>query len=232
MKSEGFLGRAVKLLSGLKFKYLDGLAAVDDRLGEADSAALRVAMMVSALDGDVTAEELDAFETLAKRCRGYTGESAAAVLKLGLRSAGYLALQAKRLSGDELVAEFCGEALTAVSNVLTLGDSRDVRRAFVMWTAMAMADGEYSAIERACIRALREKLGEMLERVRAAGMSGSSGYTPFVTDPCVLNEAVCACAQVPDENFLAKAESLVAALNGEMAVETERALGELIVKGA
>lgn len=231
MKKDGILGKAVRLLTGLKYGCLENGEELA-KLGETDSAVLRVAMMISAIDGDVSDDEFAAFETLAKRCRGYSAESAAAVLKAGLRSAGYLQLQARRLKEKELVAEFSSEAMAALSRMFACGDVRDLRRAFVMWTVMAMADGDYSGVERACLDELRKRMADVIKRVRAAGLSGAVGYATAMMGAGPATDALCLFPEVPNEAFLARAEGLVARLRNEAdSAEATAALKALIVEG-
>ena len=126
-----------------------------------DFGVLKVAFMVAALDGEVTAAEYRAFEALAKKCRGYTPKAAAAALDEAMRSAGYLMLLSKRAKDAELIKAFVGEAQAALPMGFAYFSVEDVRRAVVTWIAMGMSDGDYSAREKKCIEALRKLFAEL-----------------------------------------------------------------------
>jgi len=148
------------IIGGFKLKCCKTLV-LRERLGKADIGILKVAFMVAALDGEVTDAEYDAFAALAKKCRGYTPESAAAALDEAMRSAGYLLLVAKRLKTPALVKAFVAEAKKALPDGFAYCTLDYVRRAFVTWIAVGMSDGDYSDRERACIEALRKAFAEL-----------------------------------------------------------------------
>lgn len=147
-----------KLIDSFKFR---SNRLMKDRLNKADLGVLKVAFMVAALDGEVTEAEYEAFEALAKKCRGYTPEGAEAALEGAMRSAGYLMLLSKRVKTAQLVKAFVREADAALPNGFAYLSVEDVRRAIVIWTAMGMSDGDYSAREKACIEAIRKHFAEL-----------------------------------------------------------------------
>lgn len=124
------------------------------RIGRLDLGVLKIALMVAALDGEVTAAEYAAFDEFARKCRGYTPSSGASALREAMRAAGYLLLLSKRVSDDELVRAFIDEVGAALPADFALYAPEDVRAAFVIWVSMAMSDGDYSPRERGCIEAL------------------------------------------------------------------------------
>jgi len=154
-------------------RVLRGLRLVrDDRFGKLDYGILQVALMVAALDGDIAKAEVDTIGDLAKTCRGYSEATAAAAFDAALRSAGYLALLAKVGTRAKLLSAFLDEALLALPSGFLNGELSDVRRAFVMWTALAMSDGDYSDIEREAIRMLEKTWVDMKSAL--VGVPGTS----------------------------------------------------------
>ena len=227
MKNNGMLSKAVKLLSSIKTKITGA-----DRFGDTDSAVLKVAMMIAALDGDVTQEELGSFAKLARQCRGYSAEEADRVMDEGLRSAGYLVLQAKRLGEKKLLDAFVAEADAAMPGGFAVADAADVRRAFVMWTAMAMSDDDYSDVERKALAAFRKHLDAIAETVNAYNDSRRSAYSPAFARAFVLEEKEFKFKSATTDAFMEKAEKLIAKLNREATAEAAaQELKDLIVKG-
>lgn len=232
MKKNGILKSAVKLLTGLKIEGLACVGLSPEKFSKADFGVLQVAMMITALDGDVREDELAAFDRLAKKCAGYTAESAAAALKQGLRAAGYLALQAKRLKEKDLIAEFVEEAMSAMPEGLLLGRAEPVRRAFVMWISMAMSDGDYSGVERKAIAALLKRIGETMsdrdEKERSMWREIAPAYAVAYADERQTFEA----RKAPSDDFMAKAERLLASLRRESTASAAlKDLKTLIAKG-
>ena len=150
-----------KIFSKFTFKSIGRSLGLKERIGKTDLGVLRVAFMVAALDGDVSEAEYKAFNLLAKKCRGYTPESAAAALDAAMRSAGYLILLSKRVTDAQLVKAFIAEAKEALPGGFAYQSIEDVRRAIVTWIVMGLADGDYSARERKCIEALRKTFAEL-----------------------------------------------------------------------
>jgi len=131
-------------------------------ISKADFGILKVAVMIAALDGDVSDKEYEAFDLMAKRCRGYSPKVAAEALDDALHSAGYLLLLSKRVKKDsELVAAFVGEAKKALPDGFAYLSLEEVRKAIVTWIAMGLSDGDYSVRERKCVEALRKLFAEL-----------------------------------------------------------------------
>ena len=131
-----------------------------NRIGATDLGVLKVAFMVAALDGEVTEAEYETFGRLAKKCRGYTPESADRALKAAMRSAGYLMILSKREKDAKLVKAFVVEAQEALPQGFAGFSMAEVKRAIVLWVAMGMSDGDYSSRERKGIEALRRQFAE------------------------------------------------------------------------
>ena len=129
-----------------------------NKFDKEDFVLLKTALMLAAVDGEVGADEICRFKELAEKCRGYNGESFDALWEQSVRSAGYLLLQSRFLGQDELAAAFVKEAEKDFIGALILETREERVRAFELLDRMAMADGDYSAVERACIAALAQKV--------------------------------------------------------------------------
>ena len=152
------MGRLKDIFAGLTGK---------NRFERLDFVLLKTALMLAAADGEVAADEVERFKELAANCRGYSGESFETLWEAALRSAGYLLLQSHFLGHDELVAAFVKEAEKDFVGEVILETSEERIRAFDFLDRMAMADGEYSEIERDCIVALVKKVRAAREKALA-----------------------------------------------------------------
>lgn len=227
MKKENMLAKAVKLFASVRDKVTGG-----QKLGNVDSAVLRVAMMIAALDGDVSEAELATFEKLAAQCRGFNKESAAKVFDEGLHAAGYLMLQAKRLNQKKLVELFADEAIAMMPDDFVLGSGADIRRAFVMWTTMAMSDRDYSDVERKAIAEFRRRLDQIVDSLNNFNENRRAAYAPSFSQAFVICEGDFRFKSATTDAFLANVEKLVAKLGRESTSDAAlKELKELIVKG-
>ena len=138
-----------------------------NRFERLDFVLLKTTLMLAAADGEVAADEVVRFKELAAKCRGYNGETFETLWDAALRSAGYLLLQSHFLGHDELVAAFVKEAEKDFVGEVILETAEDRVRAFDFLDRMAMADGEYSEIERDCIVALVKKVKAAREKALA-----------------------------------------------------------------
>ena len=84
-----------------------------------------------------------------------------------LRSAGYILLQSRFLDHEGLVAVFIAEAEKDFISEVVLKTAEERIRAFDFLDRMAMADGDYSEIERDCIVALVKKVRSVREKALA-----------------------------------------------------------------
>ena len=155
---DGLMNRIKDLFAGLTGK---------NRFERLDFVLLKTALMLAAADGEVAADEIVRFKDLAAKCRGYSGESFEALWDAALRCAGYLLLQSHFLGHDELVAAFVKEAEKDFVGEVILETAEERIRAFDFLDRMAMADGEYSEIERDCIVALVKKVKTEREKALA-----------------------------------------------------------------
>jgi len=201
----GFLAKMTQALSALKLPN-----ARDAKLSRLDFGILQVAMMIAVLDGQILPAEVDALLSLAKRCRNYSEKAFGSFREQTMRSAGYLLLVAQTQSRDQLLSVFIREAVAALPDGFACGRLNDVRRAFVMWTAMGLSDGTFSAVEREAVEALRRALAE-IKRVRS-----DEDYERSMALSPMFRQAYGSDAGKPtgkvvlvDEAFLAEAEKLL-----------------------
>ena len=211
MKNE-ILSKVVKLASAFRMEWVSDLANGRPELDASGVAALKVAMMVSALDGNVTAEEFKAFEKLAHFVPGCRPERVAELLDGCLRSAGYIELQAKRLGAKALVDVFVREAEDALPGDFLSDDLVRMRRAFVIWIAMAMADGDYSPVERQCILALRDKLDAVVRDADASDDFAWRRLSPAFAIGYLASRRSREPRKAPGDDFMTTAERLIAEL--------------------
>lgn len=127
-----------------------------ERFEKVDLGILNVAFMIAALDGVITDEEYEAFDRIARECRGYTPENAEKALRDSMRSAGYLILLGKRVDDATFAQAFIDEASHALPGDFAFYDLEEVKWAFEMWMNVAKSDNDYSPRERLCIKALKD----------------------------------------------------------------------------
>ena len=232
MKSNGILDKFVKLFSAMKFESLAYVGREPDRIGRLDAAILKVAMLVAALDGNLTDDEISAFGKLARKCRGATPESVEEVLDEGLRAAGYILIQARRLGERALIAKFAEEVRKAMPDGFSYGDERDVRRALVMWISMAMSDSDFSGIERKCLEIVRREIADAMHEHDEADAKTWREVSPAFAVAYVSEGKALPGRMAPDGVFMDRAEVLLAKLRRESsAAEAARQLKELVVNG-
>ena len=161
------------------FNRVKGLADVlagKNRFDGLDFCTLKTMLMLAAVDGDISAEELARFKELSSSCRGYSDKSFAKLWEAALRSAGYLLLQTRFLPAEELTQSFVNEAARDFVDEVVLDDAKDRERAFANLEKMAMSDGDYSAIERHCISALAARVKEARDRAISERYSRAAAY--------------------------------------------------------
>ena len=151
-----------------RFKGLFAELTGKNKFGKADFVLLKTMMMLAAMDGEIADDEVDRFKELAAKCRGYNGESFEALWDSALRSAGYLLLQSRFLDHEGLVAAFVAEAEKDFVGEVAQETAAERIRAFDSLDRMAMADGDYSEIERDSIVALVKKVRAVREKMLAA----------------------------------------------------------------
>ena len=167
MSKNGIFDRMKGLLDDLTGK---------SKFGKEDIVFLKTALMLAAVDGEVGADEVGRFKELAERCRGYSGESFDALWEQALRSAGYLLIQSRFLGPAELAEVFVKEAEKDFVETVVLETKEERTRAFELLDRMAMADGDYSEIERACIAALALKVKTARDQAIAERYSRAAAF--------------------------------------------------------
>jgi len=123
-----------------------------------DFVVLKSLMMLAAVDGEVSTEEIALFRQLSEKCSGYNEESFAKLWDNALRSAGKLLILSKVLKEDELVDAFVNEAECGFVEELSLGLVAERESAFACLESLAAADGARSRVESRCIAALKERV--------------------------------------------------------------------------
>ena len=155
----------IKMFEAIK-KEFDELIG-KNRFTRLDSAVLKTMMMLAAVDGSVSEDEITSFKALAEKCRGYNGESFDALWDSAVHSAGYLLLQSRFLDPDDLVKAFVKEAEAGFVSEVRMGEKAEREDAFLCLEKMASADGDYSPVERACIAALVQRVKEARDQMIA-----------------------------------------------------------------
>ena len=143
------------------------MATGEQWLGQVDFAVLRTLMLLAAVDGEVSPGELDYFRSLIDKYRDDVGgRTREALWKSGLHGAGYLMLQGRFLSRNELIAAFVEEAEGDFVELLSVGEDGERESAFDLLRRMAQADGELSEIECDCLAALRRRITSERDRIQ------------------------------------------------------------------
>ena len=194
-----------KIVSNLMARTVGRVKAA--RYGKVDLGIVKVALMVAALDGEITEEEYKALDALVKKCRGYTKKAADTAMTEAMRSAGYLLLFGRRASDREFVKAFVAEARMALPNGFEDLSVEEVRRAIVMWIAMGMSDGDYSSREKKCIEAVRKAFAEHKARRQQEAVA--------------LGEQMAGVSMAVPPGFVASAEELVAQYGDEAGAAKE-----------
>ena len=128
-------------------------------LGSTDFAVLRTLLLLAAVDGEVSQGELDYFRSLIDQYRDDVGgRTREALWKSALHGAGYLILQGRFMTRDELVAAFVEEAEGDFVELLATGTDKEVKAAFGLLQSMAQADGTFSDLEGDCLTALVKRV--------------------------------------------------------------------------
>jgi len=223
------LEKATNVIAALK------LGGADPKLGKLDFGILVVALMVAALDGTILPSEVEAFQKLAKLCRGHSEANAKAAFDEAMRKAGHvLAMAQTRVcSEDEIVRAFVAEAEMAMPRGFVDGELADVRRAFATWTAMGISDGDFSGVERKAIAALKERFADVKDIHQmsdaAALTAACVGFRPagamLVTDKDILK------VQLLADDFLDKAEALTLKLDDPEAGEAAAKELDALIRG-
>lgn len=127
--------------------------------GTSDNGVCDVMIYVAAVDGKLLPEEVEAYRVLAAKRSGAAAEDVELCLHRALRNAGYLLALASSGAADEneRIRVFVEESLKVLPRNFT-ASLEDVRFAVLLWTSIAIADGDYDGIEMRALKALKERL--------------------------------------------------------------------------
>lgn len=217
----------IKLIKSISFSSVGNAVKTRSKAKRADLGILKVALMVAALDGKVLDLEYEAFSLLACKSLGYTDKQAEAAMDQALRAAGYIMLQASRMSDEELVKIFIREAELALPSGFANMAIEDIRRAIITWIAMAISDGDYSHRERICIEAVRQHFAEL----KAGRMELNNKYWQSVPANvrCIVEDYPGSRLKLASKDFVGKVETIVQQFGGT--ADAKRKLSSLIAKG-
>ena len=143
------------------------------RMDRNQLAAVRVSMLVAALDGEVTGQEIGEFRRLAESCDGYTPEELEKHYLATIKSAGFLMLLSRVATEDELIEAFVIEAEKILPIISGFGPQA-IKVSVEMWKSMAGADGCFSEVELKAI----SRLETMLKTINTLQRS-EAGFSPL-----------------------------------------------------
>ena len=121
---------------------------------DAEFAILKVAYLLSAIDGEVAESERATFDRLAARCRDIDVDESKDVIRSAQASVEKLLKAYKDKKASPLAVFMC-EVKEVCDWSAFVRNSALVRKAFVMWMAMVMADGVFADVEQRAIRELQ-----------------------------------------------------------------------------
>lgn len=115
-------------------------------------AVLKAVMALAAVDGVVSKEELELFKALAQR--SLSADAADRLWRDAMMGMSYIGFLAGELSPQEMVRLYEAEAAAAFRTAGAALTAERKALVVALLEKLAAADGEYSEIERRCIRAL------------------------------------------------------------------------------
>ena len=121
---------------------------------DAEFAILKVAYLLSAIDGEVAESERATFDRLAARCRDIDVDESKDVIRSAQASVEKLLKAYKDKKASPLAVFMC-EVKKVCDWSAFVRNSALVRKAFVMWMAMVLADGVFADVEQRAIRELQ-----------------------------------------------------------------------------
>jgi len=209
MTSEKIIESTAKTLATVDV----GGKKTDQELAALDRGILRVALMISGLDGIILPVEYAAFGEMAKRCRGATAKNVRALYDAAIVKAGQLAgmAQAGVYSEADRLAAFVRMAMEALPKGFDRGSLADLRRAFALWIAMGVSDGAFTGFERKAVQTLVRRFALM----RAARTKKFAA----LIEPDFFAKAEKIVADMGTASKRAKAEAALAALVANVEVK-------------
>ena len=122
-----------------------------------ESALLKAMMMLAAVDGEIAKEELALYRGVAERIRRGDASGFDSGWEDSVRSMAYVGFLTAVLPPEKIVREYMQEVRETLGSIRSLPPER--RKRFVSsLERLAVADGVYSPVERACVRELAKKL--------------------------------------------------------------------------
>jgi len=211
-----------------------GGAKGDPALAALDRGILSVALMVAGLDGTILPAEYAAFAQMAKSFAATRGRTRSAASALSVRAcldaaaphAGRLVVMAQTGAYDEKerLAALVQMAQEVLPRRFSCGSLADLRRALALWTAMAVADGTFSELERKALAALAAWCATV-DRSRGGSPRQNEDGSP--SD--LTRQAAASTVSLLEPDFFEKAEKIVRRLNSEAKrAEAEVALQEFV----
>ena len=110
-----------------------------------ESAVLKAMMMLAAVDGEISREELSLYRGFAQDFRSASAATFGGLWERSVRAMAYIGFLSEMLQPEDLVAEYVREA------------GEIPRRFIALLERMAAADGDCSHVERECISALAKR---------------------------------------------------------------------------
>jgi len=150
-------------------EFFGGDKLVDVAQVRLDRGVLDVAMMISAIDGEILPAEIGAYNRLLGECREASKADVPAATEAVMRKVGFLtSLKQSGISDRECIVSLVREAAAQLPEDFAARPVADRRKAVVFWTMMALSDGTYSSLEHAAVRALADRFaGELGEEFLA-----------------------------------------------------------------
>lgn len=142
-------------------------------------AILRIAYLLAAADGDVRADEREAFKRTLKAIDGFEfGEpSTTSFIEAVVEDGKKLSLLRDFYSEDEMIKAFMEKV---AKDVVELRDDKlFLRRAFAVWTSICLADKDFSAFEEKIVKGLQSAYNGLTEPVASA--LGAMGLPTLAT---------------------------------------------------
>ena len=121
------------------------------------SALLKAMMMLAAVDGEIAKEELSLYQGAAERIRSSDPSGFDFGWEDSVRSMAYVGFLTAVLPPEKIVREYVREVQETLGSIRSMPLER--RKKFISTLErLAVADGVYSPVERACVRALAKEL--------------------------------------------------------------------------
>jgi len=208
-----------KALRDFLMPFRDAYVRSGSTVGETEYGIIFIALQVAALDGEVTDDEIRLVSDFAQSCPGASAEGRRKGCDFALRHAGYLSLIA-RMEGytEEIRLNAFLEAVDAGLPGKFVQLSRDgLSYAFTFWTALAMADGDFSPIERKALEALKAKFDRDRAVRKQAEIDNIKRIAAYSIDydKTISQLAGSREPALAGEDFVARAEALLRELNGD-----------------